>query len=105
VKSRDGRLIVTGAKNLAHKGTASIIAVGINKYANNTYDLRYATRDAQGFSEELKQKQGELDTFSRVEVGPLLDENATKNNIVAALHLLAGAGCNSTGSAGSIAAP
>jgi WD40 repeat protein len=94
VKSRDARLVVTGAKSLARKGTAYIIAIGVNKYANHNYDLRYATQDAQAFSGELKEKQGQLDTFSHVEVISLFDKDATKDNILGALHLLAGQSSN-----------
>jgi len=94
VKSRDARLVVTGAKSLARKGTAYIIAIGVNKYANHNYDLRYATQDAQAFSEELKEKQGQLDTFSHVQVISLSDAEATKDNVLGALHLLAGTGAN-----------
>jgi WD40 repeat protein len=91
VKSRDTRFVVTGATNLARKGTAYIIAIGVNKYANHNYDLRYAAQDAQAFSEELREKQGQLDIFSHVEVILLFDKDATKDNILGALHLLAGA--------------
>jgi len=91
VKSRDARLTVTGANTLDRKGTAYILAVGINKYSNLDFDLRYAAQDAEAFSSELQQKQNQLGTFSHVEVIPLLDQDARKDNILAALHLLAGA--------------
>jgi uncharacterized caspase-like protein len=90
VKSSDARLNVTGANTLERKGTAYIIAVGINKYSNEDFDLRYANQDAQAFSAELQQKQSQLGAFSHVEVISLLDQDARKDNILAALHLLAG---------------
>ena len=97
VKSRDASLAITGAKTLERKGTAYIIAIGINKYANSDYDLRYAAQDAQDFSEELRQKQVQLDNFSRVEVVSLFDKDAVKKNILAALHLLARGDTNTVG--------
>lgn len=90
VKSRDAQLVLTGASSLSRKGTAYIIAIGINHYSNHEFDLRYATQDAKDFSQELKEKQDQLDAFSQVNVIPLFDKDATKNNILLTLHLLAG---------------
>ena len=33
----------TGADSLKRKGTAYIIAVGVNEYENNQYNLKYAS--------------------------------------------------------------
>jgi WD40 repeat protein/uncharacterized caspase-like protein len=90
VKSRDARLRVVGADSLKRKGTAYIIAVGVNKYADPNYNLRYAAQDAQAFSEELRKQQLQLDTFSRVEVVPLIDGDATKANVLGTLYQLTG---------------
>jgi uncharacterized caspase-like protein len=90
VKSRDAQFTVTGAKSLERKGVAYIIGIGINEYTNSDFDLTYASQDAQAFAEELKQKQSELNAFSRVDVVSLVDKDATKNNILAALHRLGG---------------
>ena len=90
VKSRDAQLTVTGAKSLQRQGVAYIIAIGINKYVNGSYDLRYATQDAQSFSEELTRRQRELNRFSRIEVVSLFNSDATKDNILGTLNRLAG---------------
>jgi uncharacterized caspase-like protein len=52
--------------------------------------LKYAVADAQSFAEEVKRRQTQIGQFERVEVVPLLNENATKANILSALQRLAG---------------
>jgi GTP cyclohydrolase II len=99
VKSRDAQLMVMGAESLGRKGTAYIIAIGINRYSNHNFDLRYAAQDAETFSRELSQKQIELGTFSHIEPILLLDRDAQKQNILAALERLAGVGGNETNKA------
>jgi WD40 repeat protein/uncharacterized caspase-like protein len=90
VKSKDANLLLTGADSLRRAGTAWVIAVGVNEYANNQYNLKYAVADAQSFAEELRLRQTQIARFERVEVIPLLNENATKANILSALRRLAG---------------
>src|ERR1700738_4828673 len=90
VKSKDANLTLTGAGSLKRAGTAWIIAVGINEYANDQYNLKYAVADAQSFGEELRRQQTQVARFDHVEVVPLLNENATKANILGALRRLAG---------------
>jgi WD40 repeat protein/uncharacterized caspase-like protein len=90
VKSRDAQLRIVGASSLKRKGTAYILAVGVNKYANPGYDLRYAAQDALDFANELRKQETDLNTFSQVEVVPLIDDQATKGNLLTALHALAG---------------
>lgn len=91
VKSKDAQLELTGAESLKRAGTAYIIAVGLNEYANTQYNLKYAVADAQSFGEEVRLRQTRVAQFERVEVVPLLNENATKANILSALKRLAGA--------------
>jgi len=88
VKSRDGELRVTGADSLKRKGTAHILAIGINEYANPQYNLRYAVADARAFTEEIKNQQGKLGEYERVEITTLFDGEATKPNILRALEQL-----------------
>ena len=68
-----------------------MIAVGVNEYANSQYNLKYAVADAQSFAEEVQSPASQIGRFDRVEVVPLLNDNATKANILAALRRLAGA--------------
>jgi WD40 repeat protein len=91
VKSKDSPLIFNGADSLKRKGTAYIIAVGLNDYANSQYNLKYAVADAQSFADEMRLKQSQVGDFERVEVVPLINENATKANILAAFRRLTGA--------------
>ena len=90
VKSKDAPLVFTGADTLKRKGTAYIIAVGVNEYENSQYNLKYATADARSFGEEVRRRQTQIGDFERVEVIQLLDRDATKANILTALKRLAG---------------
>src|SRR5204862_6423067 len=91
VKSKDSNLLLTGSDSLKRAGTAWVIAVGVNEYTNPQYNLKYAVADAQSFAEELRRSQIQVAHFDRVEVVPLLNENATKANILSVLRRLAGA--------------
>ena len=85
VKSTDATLSIIGATSLARKGTAYILAIGVNKYANPEFDLKYATADAQDFSAELRGQQEKLGNYDHVEVVALNDQGAAKANILKAL--------------------
>ncbi|HEX5966739.1 MAG TPA: caspase family protein [Pyrinomonadaceae bacterium] len=90
VKSKDAPLVLSGAESLKRKGTAYIIAVGVNEYANSQYNLKYAVADARSFGDEMRRKQTEIGGFERVEVIELLDANATKENILSVIKRLTG---------------
>jgi hypothetical protein len=90
VKSEDATLVVTGAESLRRKGTAHIIAVGINEYANAQYNLKYAIADAESFSAELKRQQEQLKNYEQVEVISLFNKQATKENVLRTLTTLYG---------------
>jgi len=90
VKSHDAALEITGDDTLKRAGTAYIVAVGVNSYENAQYNLKYAAADAQDFADELKRQESQLGRYSSVVVVPLLDSEATKANILAALRILAG---------------
>ncbi|HZN05795.1 MAG TPA: caspase family protein [Pyrinomonadaceae bacterium] len=90
VKSKDAPLVFEGAESLKRKGTAYIIAVGVNEYANPQYNLKYAVADAKSFGDEMRRKQTQIAGFERVEVIELLDANATKENILSVIKRLAG---------------
>jgi len=92
VKSRDAELSVTGAAGLKRPGTAYILAIGVNTYSNTQYNLKYAVADAAVFGEEVQRAQQQLANYQHIEVVPLLNEQATKANIVTALRRLAGTG-------------
>ncbi|HVG38296.1 MAG TPA: caspase family protein, partial [Pyrinomonadaceae bacterium] len=78
-------------------GTAYVLAVGINDYANQQYNLKYAVADADDFGAEVKRQQARLNRFGAIEVVSLRDREATKANILLALKLLAGAQIDAAG--------
>jgi WD40 repeat protein len=90
IKSEDATLTITGVESLRRKGTAYVLAMGVNSYANSQYNLKYAVADAKTFGEEFRQQQLKLGRFANVEVVPLFDKDATKANILLALKRLAG---------------
>lgn len=89
IKSSDAELIVTGADSLKRQGTAYILAIGVNTYANEQYNLKYAVADAEDFATELKRQQETLKHYAKVEVISLADAEATKANITQKLSDLA----------------
>jgi WD40 repeat protein len=90
IKSADETLFLKGSASLKRKGTAYVLIVGINEYANPQFNLKYAVADAQEFGDTLQQKQSKLGTFSRIELIPLLNQDATRANVLEALGRLAG---------------
>ncbi len=69
--------------------TASLhmLVVGINKYANSSYNLNDAQPDAKAFAEKLTQQGGRIfKTINKVEI---YDESATKTKIVDAFKAIA----------------
>ncbi|MET0622964.1 MAG: caspase family protein [Pyrinomonadaceae bacterium] len=85
VKSPDATLTVNGVESLRRKGTAYVLAVGVNSYANRDFDLKYAVADAEDFGREWRGQQAKLQTFAGTEVVSLKDSEATKANILKAL--------------------
>ena len=90
VKSKDATLSLTGAGSLKRPGTAYVLAIGVNSYSNPQYNLKYAVADAAAFGEEVRREQQQIANYEHVEVASLLDEQATKVNILRALKRLAG---------------
>jgi len=93
IKSTDASLAVTGVDSLKRPANAYIVALGVNTYSNPGYNLKLAVPDANDFSAELRRSQQSLlGQFTTIEVVPLLDEDATKANILVALERLSGVG-------------
>lgn len=90
VKSIDAELHVKGGESLRRTGTAYILAVGVNKYANAAFDLNFANADAQTFGEEVRKAQARIENFGRIEVVRLLDAQGTKANMLLAIKRLGG---------------
>ena len=91
VKSADATLVVNGAESLRRKGTAYVVAVGVNEYAPNPFfrPLKFAVADAEEFAAEVKRQQEQLAQYERVEVIRLTDAAATKARVLGALAGLA----------------
>jgi WD40 repeat protein/uncharacterized caspase-like protein len=89
IKSSDATLVLSGADSLKRSGTAYILSVGVNRYSNRDYDLKYAVADAEDFSAEVKHQQEMLRHYEKVEVISLFDAEATKTNIRQKLEQLA----------------
>ncbi|MFN2513492.1 MAG: caspase family protein [Pyrinomonadaceae bacterium] len=90
VKSKDATLSLTGAGSLKRPGIAYVLAIGVNSYSNSQYNLKYAVADAAAFGEEVRREQQQIANYEHIEVASLLDEQATKVNILRALSRLAG---------------
>jgi uncharacterized caspase-like protein len=90
IKSADAALLVKGADELRREGTAYVIAIGVNQYSNPEFNLKYAVPDAQAFGAEFQRAQSGLGRFAKTEVINLLNETATKANLLRALTRLAG---------------
>ena len=90
VKSMDASLDLTGANSLARKGTAYVLAIGVNVYSNEHYNLKFAVADSTVFGQEVQRQQQQIGNYSNTEVVSLTDAQATKTNILKALRLLAG---------------
>ncbi len=91
VKSADARLLLRGDATLRRAPTTYILAVGVNEYANARYNLRFAAGDAGSFVDEVKRQRAAVEPDGRVVAVTLLDREATKANVLAALGRLAGA--------------
>jgi uncharacterized caspase-like protein len=90
IKSADAVLAFSGPEFLRRKGTAYILAIGLNNYANSEFNLRYAVPDAESFGAEVRNQITSSGLYERVEAVTLRDAEATKGNILAALKRLAG---------------
>jgi WD40 repeat protein len=90
IKSSDTHATIIGAEDLKRLGTAYILTVGLDRYANTNYDLKYAVADARFFGAEIKRQQEAIGQYRRVEIVSLSDGEATKQNIMLALKRFAG---------------
>jgi WD40 repeat protein len=90
IRSATSTLIITGSAQLRRPGTMHILTVGVNKYANPEFNLNYAVADATALGVQLADGQAGIRRFARTDRTLLLDENATKANILYALSRLAG---------------
>lgn len=90
VKSNDHSLIVEGDESLKRAGTLYVLAVGIDEYADETRNLRFAVDDVEGVSAELAKRQKAVSLYADTKVVMLTNGDATKENIRLALERFAG---------------
>jgi WD40 repeat protein len=90
VKSNDATASLRGGAGLV--GDFYVLAVGINRYENEDFNLRFAVPDALAIGAELARQQQALFNYAQRKVVTLTDAEATKPNILYALSLLAGDG-------------
>jgi WD40 repeat protein/uncharacterized caspase-like protein len=90
IKSADAQQVVQGAPALQRRGTAYVIAVGVNQYTNPNFNLNFAVADAELFSAEWVKQQSALKHFAQIEPVLLTNAQATKANLITALQRLAG---------------
>lgn len=90
VKSADSALTIDGAETLRRQGTAYLFVIGVSKYANSQYNLNYSAADATEVAAQMKTQQELLRRYQPIEVISLLNDQATKDNILLALKLLNG---------------
>lgn len=93
VKSDDARLTVRGDEALERSGSLHIVSVGIDRYSSPLVKpLRYALDDVRALALELKQRQQDLSAFAEtnIHILALVNEAATRANILSVLHRLGG---------------
>jgi len=61
-----------------------ILSIGVNKYKNPTYNLNYAEKDAQDFTEAIKKGADTL--FNEIFFTELLNEHASKSEILTTIN-------------------
>lgn len=90
IKSVDAQLKLQGAESLARKGVFYIVAIAVSQYANPKYNLTFIDSEAKEFAEQLRSNLSQTKQYERVEVITLLNQEATKNNILNAFKKLGG---------------
>ncbi|MEI6315540.1 MAG: caspase family protein, partial [Syntrophus sp. (in: bacteria)] len=66
-----------------------ILAVGIDKYRDPSINLKYAAKDAKDFITQLADKAGTIYKPANIHLTSLVNEEATKQNIMATIEKLA----------------
>jgi WD40 repeat protein len=89
IKSQD-RFLRIPARLLKRPRHLYIVAVGVNSYTNNSFDLKFAKPDATQFLEKIANEQQKLKLYDHVVGVSLTDKDATKYNILSVLKHLAG---------------
>ncbi len=86
IESRPDLLTVEYKGEILVTSTLHMLAVGINKYQNEAYNLNYAQPDAKSLVSTLNERGQKL--FKEINKIEIYDENATRENIVMAFKTL-----------------
>jgi uncharacterized caspase-like protein len=90
IKSLDASLMIAGAASLKRQGSAYLLLIGVEQYENAEYNLRYSVADVSEMEAQLKNQQEKLGNYSPIVTIPLVNNEATKANILLALDRLTG---------------
>lgn len=90
IKSLDAVATVNGADSLKRQGAANLLVIGVERYENPQFNLKYSVADATEMGAQLRFEQERLGRYNPVVTIPLTDAQATKKNILTAITRLAG---------------
>jgi WD40 repeat protein len=86
IESRPDLLTIEYKGEILVTSTLHVIAVGINKYQNEAYNLNYAQPDAKSLVTKLNEKGKKL--FKEINRIEIYDEDATRENIIMAFKTM-----------------
>lgn len=89
VKSDDGSAMFRGDEALRRGGTLYVLGIGVDHYSDRTRNLRFAAADVREMGAELARRQAAAGQYEETKVVELIDDDATKENIMFALRLFA----------------
>jgi len=75
---------VTAVQVDIYKPTLYLLSIGVSQYKNKAYNLEVADKDAKSMVEIFKKQEGKI--FKKVVVKELVNQDATKDNILDALE-------------------
>jgi WD40 repeat protein len=90
IKSLDTTVVVNGAKSLNRQGAINLLVIGVEKYQNPGFNLKYSVDDTVEMSAQLRTQQERLGRYKPIVTTSLTNAEATKRNILLALARLAG---------------
>jgi uncharacterized caspase-like protein len=80
IESRSDILKIDYTGEVIATSTLHILAVGINKYQNASYNLNYAQPDAESFTQKIKENGKNI--FKGINAVEIYNEDATKEHII-----------------------
>jgi WD40 repeat protein len=86
IESRADLLSIEYKGEILVTSTLHVLAIGINKYQNEAYNLNYAQPDAKSFVTKLNEKGKRL--FKNINKIEIYDEEATRDNIMLAFKTI-----------------